>query len=60
MDRNLLESRKYGMTMKINAVGKQRDRKCEKNAIIFKVAMKGNVNYSSQTDGLNKASSLQK
>lgn len=30
VDRNLLESRKYGMTMKINAVGKQRDRKREK------------------------------
>lgn len=43
MDRNLLESRKYVMTMKINAARKERDRKCEKNAITFTVATKGNV-----------------
>lgn len=43
VDRNLLESRKYVMTMKINATRKERDRKCEKNAITFTVATKGNV-----------------
>lgn len=55
VDRNLLKSREYGMTTKINAAGKQRNRKC---AITFQVAMKGNVKQSFQTDGLNKASSL--
>lgn len=36
VDRNLLESRKYGMTMKINAAGKQSNGKCEEMQSPFK------------------------
>lgn len=36
VDRNLLESRKYGTTMKINAAGKQSNGKCEEMQSPFK------------------------